>query len=119
MTDEPPDDNKIRAALAAAASINLSLRRPRFRELMRFKEQIRDLRRQEASFTTIEKILKKSALNISHETIRVFYWEVIEGKSRKQRRKKNLKRTTKKIHVSAPSGAQDIGRPRIARIEDL
>jgi hypothetical protein len=122
MNDSPPDEDKIRAALITAASTNQSLRRPRFKQLMRFQEQIRELRSQDASFSTIEKILRKNALHVSHETIRIFYREVIEQKplKRKQRQRKTaIKKRVSQSKTTALPKTRDVGEPRIARIEDL
>jgi hypothetical protein len=121
MNGPPPDEDKIRAALISAASTNQSLRRPRFKQLMQYKEQIRELRNQDASFNTIEKILKKNAFHVSHETIRIFYREVIEQKplKRKRRLKTIVKKRAVKSKTTVPPKIRDIGEPRIARIEDL
>jgi hypothetical protein len=121
MNEPTQDEENIRAALASAASRNQSLRRRQFNKLMGYKEQIRELRSQDASFVTIEKILRANSFRVSHETIRVFYREVIEQKrpKRKQRqRKADDKKHSAKLKPARPK-TWCIGEPRIARIEDL
>jgi hypothetical protein len=122
MNEPSPNEDKIRAALASAASRNQSLRRRQFNKLMRYKELIRDLRSQDASFMTIEKILKSESFNVSHETIRAFYREEIEQKplkrKRRHRKANNKNRSTKPKTVAAAK-AWSIGQPRIANIEEL
>jgi len=116
-----PDENKVRSALISAASTNQSLRLPRFKQLRQYQEQIRELRGQNASFATIEKILRKNSLHVSHETIRAFYREVIEEKKPKRKRRRPItiiKKHIVKSKTVAPK-TQDMGVPRIARIEDL
>jgi len=116
-------EDKIRAALASAAGRNQSMRRRQFNKLMGYKELIRDLRSQDASFITIEKLLRTESFHISHETIRAFYRAEIEQKplKRKRRRQKaNLKNgSTKQKTVTAAPKAWSIGQPRIANVNDL
>ncbi|HEU6448278.1 MAG TPA: hypothetical protein VFV23_07570 [Verrucomicrobiae bacterium] len=115
-----PEENKIRAALISAAARNQSMRRRQFNKLMEYKEQIRDLRNQDASFVTIEKILRTSSFRVSHETIRVFYQEVI---AQKPVRRKRRRKVTGKKHVALKSATRSktwsIGQPRIAKLEQL
>lgn len=122
MNEPAQDDEKIRTALASAASRNQSLRRRQFNKLMGYKEQIRELRNQDASFVTIEKILRANAFRVSHETIRVFYREVIEQKRPKRKRRQEKTNDKKRNEKSKPAARPKtwcIGEPRIARIEDL
>lgn len=123
MNEASPEEDKIRAALASAASRNQSLRRRQFNKLMKYKELIRDLRGQDASFVTIEKLLRTHSFHVSHETIRAFYRRAIEEKpvKRKYRRRKQKaknKRAKSKIPTTAAK-AWNIGQPRIANIDDL
>jgi len=122
MSDPQPNEDEVREALITAARINQSLRRPRFKQLMRYKEQIRDLRSQDASFQTIARILRTKSFRASHETIRAFYREAIEQKPlkrKKRQRKQNIKKRRVKAKTAAPPKSRDVGEPRIARIEDL
>lgn len=119
MTASVPIEEKIRAALVEAAGRNQSLRRRQFNKLMRYKVEIQQLRQRNASFETIEKILRQNSFHVSHETIRVFYREVIEGKA--VRRKRRRKTTTRKEKQRAANKTKtwSIGEPRIARIQNL
>ena len=123
MNETSPKEDKIRAALASAAGRNQSLRRRQFNKLMGYKELIRDLRSQDASFITIEKLLRTESFHISHETIRAFYRAEIEKKPLKRRRRRqkaNLKNgSTKQKTVTAAPKAWSIGQPRIANVNDL
>jgi hypothetical protein len=118
-----PDEDKIRAALASAASRNQSLRRRQFDKLMKYKELIRDLRSQDASFVTIEKLLRTHSFHVSHETIRAFYRQAIEEKPLKRKyRRRNQKAKNQKAKSKVPAMAAktwNIGQPRIANIDDL
>ena len=122
MNEPSPNEDKIRAALVSAASRNQSLRRRQFNKLMRYKELIGELRNQDASFITIEKILRTESFHVSHETIRTFYREVIEQKPLKRKRrhqKPNIKNRSAKPKTVAAAKAWSIGQPRIANIEEL
>jgi hypothetical protein len=123
MNEPSPEEDKIWAALASAASRNQSLRRRQFNKLMKYKELIRDLRIQDASFVTIEKLLRAHSFRVSHETIRAFYRRAIEEKplKRKYRRRKLKAKNQKGKPKVAVTTAKtwNIGQPRIANIDDL
>jgi hypothetical protein len=122
MNEPVPDEDKIRIALASAASRNQSQRRRQFNKLMGYKELIRDLRSQDASFITIEKILRANSFRVSHETIRTFYREVIERKRPKRKERQQKSNDIKRVVKSKPvtrSKTWCIGEPRIARVENL
>lgn len=119
MTASVPIEEKIRAALVEAAGRNQSLRRPQFNKLLRYKEEIQQLRQRAASFETIEKILRQNSLHVSHETIRVFYREVIEGKAVRRKRRRKITTRQGKRRAANKARTWSIGEPRIARIQKL
>lgn len=118
------DEEAIRSALDDIAKTFQPSNRQRFAPLMPYKNQVQELRSQKASFKTIAKLLKRFSVQTTGETVRRFYYIVIEQKPTKP--KKNLRREKKQakkraikpkspMPLSPPSTIQ----PRIARIEDL
>lgn len=121
---------EIRSALAHIAKSYEPSRRVRFRNLAAFKDEIRELRSRGAAFVTIAQILSKHSVKTSHETVRRFYREAIEGRPRRRKRTRNgsrpqpqpaQPRRREPINCNAPrpAAAKPEKGPRIARIEDL
>jgi hypothetical protein len=120
---------EVRSALAHAAESYEPSRRERFKNLMPFKDEIRELRSRGAAFVTIAQILRKHSVKASHESVRRFYREHIEGKPRRRKRSRSgsrprlqpaQPRRTETINGNAPRSAAKPERgPRIARIEEL
>ena len=120
----------IRSALASVVKTYEPSRRTRFKNLAPFTDEIRELRSRGAAFVTIAEILKKHSVKASHETVRRFYREAIEGKPRRRKRSRNgskprpqpaQARRTQTNNGNAPrsAAAKPERGPRIARIEDL
>lgn len=122
---------EIRTALAHVVKSYEPSRRVRFKSLAPFTDEIRELRSRGAAFVTIAQILRKHSVKASHETVRRFYREAIEGKPRRRKRSRNgsrprlqpaQPRRSESINGNAPRSAvapkAERG-PRIARIEDL
>lgn len=120
---------EVRSALAHVAESYAPSRRVRFKNLVPFKDEICELRSRGAAFVTIAQILRKHSVKASHETVRRFYREHIEGKPRRRKRSRNENRPrlqptqprrSATINGNAPRSSSKPERgPRIARIEDL
>jgi hypothetical protein len=121
---------QIRSALAHVVKSYAPLRRVRFKNLASFKDEIRELRSRGAAFVTIAQILSKHSVKTSHETVRRFYREAIEGQPRRRKRSRNgsrpqpqpaQPRRSESVSGNAPrpAAAKPEKGPRIARIEDL
>ncbi|MCI0540376.1 MAG: hypothetical protein L0Z50_34675 [Verrucomicrobiales bacterium] len=132
---------EIRSTLASLAK-TYEPRRARFRNLVPFKDEIRELRSRGAAFITIAEILKRHSVKASHETVRRFYREAVEQKAArgKRRRKRSRRAEQMRLQNNGNSESQERQResgkskeqapakstiarrergPRIARIEDL
>lgn len=116
MNNTATSEEEIRNALDAIARTFQPSQRPRFTPLIPYKNQIRELRSQKASFQTIAKLLKKFSVQTTGETVRRFYRIVIEQKTVKRKRRQQR---AMKFKAAASTKSRDIGEPRIARIEDL
>ncbi|HVX91040.1 MAG TPA: hypothetical protein VHC20_05455 [Candidatus Paceibacterota bacterium] len=120
---------EVRSALAHIAESYEPSRRVRFKNLVPFKDEIRDLRSRGAAFATIAQILRKHSVKASHETVRRFYREHIEGKPRRRKRSRNGSRLRlqpaqpRRSEIINGNASRSTARPergpRIARIEDL
>jgi hypothetical protein len=97
--------------------------RQRFSPLLKYKNQIQELRSHRASFETIAKFLKKFSIQTTGETIRRFHRLVIEQKPLKRKRRGRIKTAVKKhnakIKPTSSPKAWSIGQPRIANVNDL
>ncbi|MGA3008580.1 MAG: hypothetical protein ABSE59_11885 [Opitutaceae bacterium] len=119
----------IRSALASAAKTYEPSRRVRFKAVAPFEDEIRELRNRGAAFVIIAGILKKHEVKSSHETVRRFYREVIEGKPRRRKRRRNSRTRAQPAkppripssngNTPRPATAKAERGPRIARIEEL
>lgn len=121
---------EIRSALASVVKTYEPSRRVRFKSLMPFKDEVRELRGKGAAFVTIAEILRKHSVNASHETVRRFYREEIEQKPHRRRRARNGSRVRQQPtqprrtesnngHAPRPAATKAERGPRIARVEDL
>lgn len=118
------NEDDIRHALDDIARNFQPSNRQRFAPLMPYKNQVLELRSQNASFKTIAKLLKRFSVHVTGETVRRFYHIVIEQKPARRKRirrheKRQAKKATAKPKFPMPLGPQSTVQPRIARIEDL
>jgi len=115
-------EDEIRDALDSIAR-DYQPDRQRFSPLLKYKNQIQELRSHRASFETIAKYLKKFSIQTTGETIRRFYRLVIEQKplrrKRRGRRKALVKKRNAKVKPTSPPKGWSIGQPRIANVNDL
>jgi len=119
MNNAATTEEEIRSALDAIAKNFQPSRRPRFVPLIAYKNQIRELRSQNASFATIAKLLKRFSIQTTGETVRRFHRIVIEQKTTKRRRKRVVKMRSTKSKTATRLSLSSEAQPRIARIEDL
>lgn len=116
MTEE-----EIRDALDSIARDYQPAQRQRFESLLKYKNQIQELRSHRASFETIAKFLKQFSVHTTGETVRRFHRLVVEQKSlkRKRRQRKKVQNKRRYSKPAEQSKAWSIGQPRIANVEEL
>lgn len=125
MSNAPAtNEDAIRRALDDIARNFQRSNRQRFAPLMPYKNQVLELRSQNASFRTIAKLLKRFSVQTTGETVRRFYQIVIEQRPAKRKRNRRLEKRQVRKHPVKPKFPMPLSphstvQPRIAHIEDL
>lgn len=118
------NENEIRRALDDIARNFQIQNGQRFVTLLPYQNQVRDLRSQNASFRAIARLLKGFDVKTSRETVRRFYYVVIEHKQARRKRthttkRRKLEKRNARRKIPMPLSPQSVAKPRIARIEEL